>query len=78
MPGKEPPLYLVEAGQEHISYGKGAVVLNRLAEEMGREAFHSVLTEFFAAYQGTERYPTSLDLIRMLDERSPGSSTWLE
>jgi aminopeptidase N len=56
----------VEAGQEHISYGKGAVVLNAVAKEMGREAFHNVLTEFFAAYQGTERYPTSMEFIAIL------------
>jgi ABC-2 type transport system permease protein len=64
--GDEPPLYLVEAGQEHISYGKGAVVLNAVAEEMGRQAFHNVLTEFFATYQGMERYPTSMEFIAIL------------
>ncbi len=69
--GEEPPLYLVEAGQEHVSYGKGAVVLNAIAEEMGRDAFERFLSEFFDKYHGTDRYPTSLDFIEMLKEHVP-------
>lgn len=78
MPGEEPPLYLVEAGQEHIAYGKGAVVLNRLAEEMGREAFHEVLAAFFSRYHGIAMYPTSRDFLNMLESRAPGRTEWLE
>jgi ABC-2 type transport system permease protein len=70
----ERPLYLVEQGQDYISYGKGAVALNAVAHTLGQEEFHAFLTGFFREHAESDRYPDSYDFLEMLDEITSESS----
>ena len=75
--GAENPLYLVEPGQDYLSYGKGSVALNAIAQTVGTENFHSVLFEFLRKYSELDSYPTSLDFIEMLKKATPNRNQQL-
>lgn len=69
----EPPLILVEAADEYVAYGKGAVVLDSIAQQLGRPEFDRVLRRFFEQYRGIGASPTSMDFASMLLREAPAS-----
>lgn len=71
---REPPLYLVQPEQQYISYGKGTVVFNALAQYVGLDHFSKILSQFLNNH-GTAHppYPTSIDFINHLKESLPDS-----
>jgi len=53
--------------QEYISYGKGTIAFDSIAEAIGRSKFHLVLQKYFQVYSSKSGvYPTSLDFVRLL------------
>lgn len=65
--GQENPLYLVHPDQEYIAYGKGSMALNTLQYYVGEDKLNGILKTFLEAYKfRTDRYPTSIDLIKHL------------
>ncbi|MEM9934076.1 MAG: M1 family aminopeptidase, partial [Bacteroidota bacterium] len=74
--GIEPPLYLVEAPQQYVSYGKGTVVMHTLSRMVGEEAFNKILADFYDEHTDSHPpYPTSLDFIHYLETALPDSLT---
>ena len=71
--GKDAPLLEVE-DHPHVSYGKGAVALYTLREQIGVEAVNGALRRFLEKYRGSgPPYPTSLDLYAELRAVTPPS-----
>ena len=69
--GKDVPLLEVE-DHPHVSYGKGAVALWTLREQIGAEAVNGALRRFLEKYRGAgPPYPTSLDLYAELRAVTP-------
>lgn len=79
----EPPLFLVEPGQEYLSYGKGAIALNAIAQALGPEAFEEIIASFFVAHKVGNPYPTAADFAAQLKRAAapaaqPLIEEWLE
>ena len=71
--GSDVPLLEVD-DQRHVSYGKGAVALYTLREQIGAEAVNLALRRFLEKYRGSgPPYPTSLDLYAELRAVTPPS-----
>lgn len=70
----EAPLVAVEPSQQHIAYGKGALVMYLLQQRMGEAAVNRALARFLARYRfAGPPNPRSLDLVAFLraEARSP-------
>ncbi len=79
----EPPLMLVEPGQEYLSYGKGAIALHAIAQALGPEWFQQWAADFFKAHQPPAPYPTATDFAQQLleaagPEERPLIKEWLQ
>ena len=71
------PLAEVE-NHPHIAYGKGAVAMYTLREQIGEEAVNMALRRLLEKHRtGGPPYPTSLDLIRELRAVTPDSLQYL-
>jgi ABC-2 type transport system permease protein len=74
---RDVPLVEVE-DQPHISYGKGAVAMYTLREQIGDQAVNTALRRFLAKYRDSgPPYPTSLDLLMALRSVTPDSLEYL-
>lgn len=62
----EQPLYKVQAGETHISYSKGAVVMYLLSELIGEQKLNEVLRSFFEKYKFPNPKPISTDFLTEL------------
>ncbi|HEX3129837.1 MAG TPA: M1 family aminopeptidase [Thermoanaerobaculia bacterium] len=74
---RDVPLIEVE---EHppIAYGKGAVAMYTLREQIGEEAVNGALRRFLEKHRnGVPPYPTSLDLLAELRAVTPSSMRYL-
>lgn len=60
---KEQPLYKVQAGETHISYSKGAVVMYLLSEIIGEQKLNEVLRNFLEKNKYPNPKPVSTDLL---------------
>lgn len=77
----EPPLSLVESGQEFIHYRKGLVNLHALQYYISEDSVNTALQRFIRdwnSYTGlkrkyTDRYPTSNDLLGYFRDVTPDS-----
>ncbi|NLR79549.1 ABC transporter permease/M1 family aminopeptidase [Chitinophaga eiseniae] len=58
-----PPLYKVTAGDTHISYSKGAVVMVKLSELIGESKVNEALRHFLREYKYPHPRPVSTDLV---------------
>ncbi len=77
-PGIEPPLMLVEGGQQYLAYGKGIMSFNTLSHYMGKDKLHTVLKGFLNQYKDKGApYPTSLDLVKTIKENTPDSLQYI-
>jgi ABC-2 type transport system permease protein len=75
--GKDAPLLEVD-DHPHVSYGKGAVALYTLREQIGTEAVNGALRRFLEKYRGSgPPYATSLDLYAELRAATPPSLRYL-
>lgn len=64
--GEEPPLTRV-AGQDHVTYRKGALAMYLLQERLGEEAINRALRSLVSRYRFRGApYPRSLDLVAAL------------
>jgi hypothetical protein len=71
------PLVEVE-DHPHIAYGKGAVAMHTLREQIGDEAVNTALRRFLEEHRdGGRPYPTALDLVRELRAVTPHSLQYL-
>jgi ABC-2 type transport system permease protein len=71
--GSDAPLLEVD-DLPHVSYGKGAVAMYTLREQIGAEAVNGALRRFLEKYRGAgPPYPTSLDLYAELRAVTPPS-----
>ncbi|MBV9497507.1 MAG: hypothetical protein JOZ54_24945 [Acidobacteria bacterium] len=69
--GRDVPLLEVD-DLPHVSYGKGAVALYTLRENIGAEAVNTALRRFLEKYRGSgPPYPTSADLYAELRAVTP-------
>jgi aminopeptidase N len=69
--GSDAPLLEVD-DLPHVSYGKGAVAMYTLREQIGAEAVNGALRRFLEKYRGSgPPYPTSLDLYAELRAVTP-------
>lgn len=67
----EEPLCSVKSDQDYIAYGKGAVALNTIANEVGEKLMLQVLKEYLNNYGGTpDHYATAFDFIDLLKSRT--------
>jgi aminopeptidase N len=66
----EPPLDRVD-DEDHIYYGKGAIVMHAIAELIGEEATNGALREFYAAENGEGRAPAASRLVARILAASP-------
>lgn len=62
---KSQPLYKVTPENTHISYSKGAVIMVKLAEEIGEERVNKILRNFLQGHKYPNR-ATTLDFLRVL------------
>ena len=70
----ERPLALVAPHQQSIYYNKGALVMNSLANYLGKEKFLSVVKSFIGRYAFKEApYPTTTNFISSLKQETPDS-----
>jgi ABC-type transport system involved in multi-copper enzyme maturation permease subunit len=75
--GTDVPLLEVD-DHPHVSYGKGAVAMYTLREQIGAEAVNGALRRFLEKYRGSgPPYPTSLDLYAELRAVTPPSLHYL-
>jgi hypothetical protein len=71
------PLIAVE-DHPHIAYGKGAVAMYTLREQLGDEAVNTALRRLLEKYRDSgPPYPTALDLVRELRAVTPDSLRYL-
>lgn len=74
---EEPPLMLVDE-QRHIFYGKGTMAFNTLGHYLGEDKLNSVMRDFLIDYKFKGApYPTSLELVRRLKEKTPDSLQYI-
>ncbi len=67
----EKPLYKVTSDDEYVAYGKGAIALKTISDEIGEEKMLNTLSEFLLLYKDQENnYPSSLDFIELLKTRA--------
>ncbi|MFA6954491.1 MAG: M1 family aminopeptidase [Thermoanaerobaculia bacterium] len=66
----EPPLDRVE-GEDHIYYGKGAIVMHAIADLIGEAATNGALQEFYVAESGGGHAPAASQLVARLLAASP-------
>jgi len=59
----EQPLYKVQAGETHISYSKGAVVMYLLSELIGEQKLNEVLRNFMEKNKYPNPKPVSTDFL---------------
>ncbi|HEX2832625.1 MAG TPA: M1 family aminopeptidase [Thermoanaerobaculia bacterium] len=72
--GKDVPLLKVDDDMPHVSYGKGAVAMYTLREQIGADTMNVALRRFLEKYRGSgPPYPTSLDLYAELRAVTPPS-----
>ncbi len=62
----EQPLYKVRAGETHISYSKGAVVMYLLSELIGEQKVNDVLRSFIEKHKFPNPKPVSTDFLTEL------------
>ncbi|WP_290790903.1 M1 family aminopeptidase [Flavihumibacter sp. UBA7668] len=62
----EQPLYKVQAGETHISYSKGSVVMYLLSELIGEQKVNEILKSFFEKHKYPNLKPVSTDLLEEL------------
>jgi len=62
----EQPLYKVQAGETHISYSKGAVVMYLLSELIGEQKVNEVLRSFSEKHKFPNPKPVSTDFLTEL------------
>ncbi|RZS71503.1 M1 family aminopeptidase [Pseudobacter ginsenosidimutans] len=62
----EQPLYKVQAGETHISYSKGAVVMYLLSELIGEQKINEVLRSFIEKHKFPYPKPVSTDFLTEL------------
>jgi hypothetical protein len=62
----EQPLYKVQAGETHISYSKGAVVMYLLSELIGEQKVNEVLRSFIEKHKFPNPKPVSTDFLTEL------------
>lgn len=62
---KPESLYKVTRENTHISYSKGAVIMVKLAEEIGEERVNKILRNFLQGHKYPDR-ATTLDFLRVL------------
>lgn len=62
----EQPLYKVQAGETHISYSKGAVVMYLLSELIGDQKLNEVLRSFIEKNKFPNPKPVSTDFLKEL------------
>ncbi|MBN8876728.1 MAG: hypothetical protein J0I32_04225 [Sphingobacteriales bacterium] len=62
----EQPLYKVQAGETHISYSKGAVVMYLLSELIGEQRVNEVLRSFIEKHKFPNPKPVSTDFLTEL------------
>jgi ABC-2 type transport system permease protein len=75
--GNDAPLLEVD-DLPHVSYGKGAVAMYTLRENIGAEAVNGALRRFLEKYRGSgPPYATSLDLYAELRAVTPPSMRYL-
>ncbi|MBK9728259.1 MAG: hypothetical protein IPO86_09100 [Saprospiraceae bacterium] len=75
---QEPPLYLVNPEQSHISYGKGAIALYTLSEFIGEEKLNNTLREYLDKVKfQPPPYTTSLEMLDYLKKATPDSLHYL-
>ena len=68
---EERPLYRALAHQEYLTYGKGAIALNEIAEMLGKTEFNHLLKEFLLAYRlDASYYVTTTDFLDFLQEKT--------
>ena len=68
----ESPLYLVKAEQDYISYGKGALAFNAIAQILGETKLNEILKSFLNDFPSNEmKYPTTLDFLERLKRETP-------
>ncbi len=71
------PLIAIE-DHPHIAYGKGAVAMYTLREQLGEDAVNMALRRLLAKYRDSgPPYPTALDLVRELRAVTPDSLQYL-
>ena len=63
---EEPPLILAAPEEQYITYGKGAITLYDLSEQIGVKQFNHLLILFFDRYSGASPYPTTVDFMDFL------------
>ncbi len=69
---QEYPLLNLRQQQQYLSYGKGAMVLWSLSQQMGEADFNAVLKTFLEKYQfKAAPYPTSVDFLQHLLSAAP-------
>jgi hypothetical protein len=81
----EPPLSLVESGQEYIHYRKGMINLNAFQHYISEDSVNIALQRFIRdwnSYTGlkkkhTDRYPTTNDLLGYFREVTPYSMQYI-
>ncbi len=79
--GGEEPLIRTGSSDQHIAYGKGALVLYLLQDQMGEEAVNRALRRLVARYRfSAPPYPRSVDLVTVLqgEARSPQQRQLIE
>jgi len=59
----EQPLYKVQAGETHISYSKGVVVMYLLSELIGEQKLNEVLRSFLEKHKYPNPKPVSTDFL---------------
>ncbi|MCG2615382.1 hypothetical protein LZZ85_13865 [Terrimonas sp. NA20] len=59
----EQPLYMVQPGETHISYSKGAVVMYLLSELIGEQKLNEVLRNFIEKHKYSNLKPVSTDFL---------------
>jgi ABC-type transport system involved in multi-copper enzyme maturation permease subunit len=75
--GRDVPLLEVD-DLPHVSYGKGAVAMYTLREQIGADAVNGALRRFLEKYRGSgPPYPTSLDLYAELRAVTPPALHYL-
>jgi aminopeptidase N len=75
----EPPLFLVESGQDFLYYRKGLIVMHALEQLISEEKINQALTSFIEDWNSKtgekrisqERYPVSTDVLNYIYEVTP-------
>jgi len=74
----ESLLYLVKAEQDYISYGKGALAFNAIANVLGETKLNEILQTFLIDFPSNEmKYPTTLDFLERLKRETPNEYQYL-